>query len=309
MNAIDPRAAALAEIQRWAQHQANARPRLIADAWRAGCRNVAELARAAGCSRDTVYADLTAQGIDYSDRATKETPMPTPAPSAATTVTWHHPHFVSAKETHFGIKYQFKAFTGDEPEPTLPESASLAFRNACDAFEVGSAERRAVSDAWTAAEREARAAHTSWRVARYHRDVAAVLRKAAPAAEAYLRAKQAADAAYAALDDAPDGKWRATLLRLADARTAALAAAEQFDQAVEPAAGLIDGLPERTLELIDSIDGVGRQIGLDTSDWWIGSSDEYHGYGAGPSRRKLSRQFKEQDQRIKEVSRLAGDSQ
>ncbi|MEU7802685.1 hypothetical protein AB0B10_25835 [Micromonospora arborensis] len=305
MNAIDPRASALAELQRWAQHQANARPRLIADAWHAGCRNVAELARTAGCSRDTVYADLTAQGIDYSDRATKETPMPT----STTVPTWHHPHFVSAKKTSFSIQYQFKAFTGDEPEPKLPESVSLAFANAYDTGEPNTPARRAALDAWQDAEQEARAANTSWCVARYHRDVAAILRKAVPAAQAYLRAKQAVDAAYAALDDAPDGRWRATLLRLADARSAALTAAEQFDQAVEPAAGLSDGLPERVLELTDSIEGVGRQVGLDTSDWYIGTSDEYRGYGAGPSQDKLARKFEEQDRRIKEVSRLAGDPQ
>lgn len=75
------RDAALAALRAWAAqagaHSA-ARPRLVAAAWRAGVRNVAELARAAGVrARDTIYADLTAMGIDYTRR---EDPVPTMSP-------------------------------------------------------------------------------------------------------------------------------------------------------------------------------------------------------------------------------------
>jgi hypothetical protein len=65
VTSVDQREQALTALRRWAQEQATARPRLVAAAWRAGCTNVAELARNAGVSRDTVYADLTCQGIDY----------------------------------------------------------------------------------------------------------------------------------------------------------------------------------------------------------------------------------------------------
>jgi hypothetical protein len=64
----DPRGQALAALRAWASNQRPARPNLVAAAWRAGERNVAELARAAGVSRDTIYADLAGQGIDYRDR-------------------------------------------------------------------------------------------------------------------------------------------------------------------------------------------------------------------------------------------------
>lgn len=306
VNAIDDRAAALAELEEWAQHQAHARPRLIAAAWRAGCRNIAELARTANVTRDTVYADLTSQGIDYSDRATKETPMPTPT---TTVPTWHHPHFVAAKETRFGTEYQFTAFTGDEPEPKLPDSVVQAFRAAFDAVVNNAVERQEVSDAWTAAENEARAANTVWRVARYHRDVASGLRAAVPAARAYLRAKQAVDAAYAALDDALDGKWRATLLRLVDARETALKAAKEADDALAPVAQRMEGEPERVLVQIDSVEGVARKVGIDITGWPIGDSYDYQdsGWSRSPTQQALAEQFKQQDHRIKEVSRLVGD--
>lgn len=71
------RDAALAALRAWAAHaeaHADTRPQLVAAAWRAGVRNIAELTRAAGVrARDTIYADLTAMGIDYTRR---EDPVP-----------------------------------------------------------------------------------------------------------------------------------------------------------------------------------------------------------------------------------------
>ncbi|GGT02956.1 hypothetical protein [Streptomyces chromofuscus] len=65
------RITALAALIGWAErreHLASDRADLMADAWRTGTRSVAELARAARVSRDTVYADLTARGIQVSKR-------------------------------------------------------------------------------------------------------------------------------------------------------------------------------------------------------------------------------------------------
>lgn len=77
MTTPDPRAAvreaALTDLREWAANQPRARQRLIAAAWRAGVRNVAELSRAASVSRDTVYEDLRREHID----PTKRSAMPT----------------------------------------------------------------------------------------------------------------------------------------------------------------------------------------------------------------------------------------
>lgn len=56
-------------LSTWAGQQKVIRPRLIAAAWRAGERNIRQLAATAGVTRDTVYKDLSAEGIDYSDRS------------------------------------------------------------------------------------------------------------------------------------------------------------------------------------------------------------------------------------------------
>ncbi|MEU4834125.1 RNase adapter RapZ [Streptosporangium sp. NPDC023615] len=68
----DARQAALRALATWAQQQTHIRPRLTAAAWRAGTHTIATLARTAGVSRDTVYADLASQGIDYRDRTPAE---------------------------------------------------------------------------------------------------------------------------------------------------------------------------------------------------------------------------------------------
>ena len=51
----------------------------MAGAWSAGTRNVRELARLAGVTRDTIYSDLRRRGIDPADR-TSLPPLPAYAP-------------------------------------------------------------------------------------------------------------------------------------------------------------------------------------------------------------------------------------
>jgi hypothetical protein len=66
------RLAALAALRRWATRRDRLpadRARLLAAAWHAGERTIRELARVADVSRDTVYADLKAEGVDPTDRA------------------------------------------------------------------------------------------------------------------------------------------------------------------------------------------------------------------------------------------------
>jgi hypothetical protein len=65
------RITALSALFGWAErreHLATDRADLVADAWRAGTRSVVELARAARVSRDTIYADLAARGVEVSKR-------------------------------------------------------------------------------------------------------------------------------------------------------------------------------------------------------------------------------------------------
>ncbi|MEV6762121.1 hypothetical protein AB0N16_16020 [Streptomyces sp. NPDC051105] len=65
------RIAALSELIAWAERRqrlSEDRADAVAAAWRTGTRNVAELARLARVSRDTVYADLAARAISPGSR-------------------------------------------------------------------------------------------------------------------------------------------------------------------------------------------------------------------------------------------------
>ncbi|MGY5034789.1 hypothetical protein ACWC9U_28860 [Streptomyces sp. 900116325] len=65
------RIAALSELIAWAERRerlSEDRADAVAGAWRTGTRNVAELARLARVSRDTIYADLAARAIDLGSR-------------------------------------------------------------------------------------------------------------------------------------------------------------------------------------------------------------------------------------------------
>lgn len=66
------RLAALTALRGWAIRRDRLpaeRALLLEAAWRAGARNVRELARLADVSRDTVYSDLKSRGIDPSNRS------------------------------------------------------------------------------------------------------------------------------------------------------------------------------------------------------------------------------------------------
>jgi len=65
------RIAALSELIAWAERRerlSEDRADAVAAAWRTGTRTIAELARLARVSRDTVYADLAARAIDVGSR-------------------------------------------------------------------------------------------------------------------------------------------------------------------------------------------------------------------------------------------------
>ncbi|MFJ2566554.1 hypothetical protein ACIO02_27090 [Streptomyces sp. NPDC087568] len=81
--------AALAALRGWPKQRDRLpadRADLMAAAWWSGHRNVAELARSADVSRDTVYEDLRARGIEPTDKAAAADPRSRYAPLTAEAV-------------------------------------------------------------------------------------------------------------------------------------------------------------------------------------------------------------------------------
>ena len=82
MDTIDAKQATLDALSGWASRrdQQSERADLLAAAWWAGNRNVAELARATGVSRQTIYSDLNSRGIDPAVRDVPAAERPRYAP-------------------------------------------------------------------------------------------------------------------------------------------------------------------------------------------------------------------------------------
>ncbi len=217
--------------------------------------------------------------------------------------TWHHPHHIATHHTSYGTRYEFKPFTGDEPEPRIPDNVEAAFMAARDAHPYDSDTGRAVSASSRAAYAEERAANTMWQVARHNRDTIALIKQVAPLLATMQQAKQAAVAAYEALHATPDGFWQAQLLTITQLRKAALRAARQLDAVASGLATVADGLPERVLAEIPAFAELEKAAGTDLGDWYPRERYGY-GYGVGPDEGELSKLFAEQNEHIKQATRL-----
>jgi hypothetical protein len=76
MNASDMDSARLNALAALSQSTEDNRAELLGTAWQTGTRNATELASTAGTDRDTVYAALTARGIDWRDPDAAPAPRP-----------------------------------------------------------------------------------------------------------------------------------------------------------------------------------------------------------------------------------------
>jgi hypothetical protein len=177
----------------------------------------------------------------------------------ATTHYPHHPHFVSATPSHFGgIQYEFRAFTGDEPEPQGP-----TWTEDLPQDEARYAEYRERRD-------EIEAAHRLWELARYRRQLEPMLRKAAAAWPAVAEAKQRVTDAYAALD-APPHSWEVAVKQLLDAHDHARTVVGNWDcNHAYPIAKFEGTQSFHVREYGPGYRGMAQEIGIDASDWEIG---------------------------------------
>jgi hypothetical protein len=221
--------------------------------------------------------------------------------AAPTVPVWHHPHFISATEDSIAFRFEFRPFTGDEPEPKIPDHIEAAFHAAWKAHPWDSEIGRAVRAASRDAEREERVANTLWQVARYNRRYIGLLQQVAPLVAAFQAAKQRAVDTYESLHATPDGFWQAKLLTLTEQRTAALEAARKLDEQSGELTNTYDGLPERVLEALPYPADLEKAAGVDFGDWY---PQESYGYGDGPDVKALKALFAGQDKRIAEVTRL-----
>ena len=181
------------------------------------------------------------------------------APTAGPGQRYHHPHFISAERQSWGgIRYGFREFTGDEPEPQDPEGL----------YEDDSLDWEQKRQVLL----EYEAARDLWHQARFCRDATAAFCAATPGWQAYVRARSAMDAAFAEFRDTEDTRWRAQVLRLGDAQDQAHRAAVGWDRT---AAELRRLEHEHYLAVSTghelSLCEVATRAGIDIDSWHLGS--------------------------------------
>lgn len=306
METLDARAATLEALRAWA---ATSRADLVAAAWRAGNRNVAELARVAGKDRGTIYLDLRSKGIDPTAREEPAMPTATTTPTNELPVPgWRHPHLLSiqARDTGIGTQYRYetKPFTGSEPMPELPEGWSTIHPS------DGDGPRN-----WERAQQrrtEIRLVRMEWAKARFRRDVGRAVKDRsgtpyvtpAEAWQAYIEARDALTAAYAALGSTPDNMWRAALSAIVDAKRAAKRAAQQWDYNHAPELmrlhkWLVSELGWESMPQ-DALAKAAAEHGVDASGWILADEDDY----TMTAEAQVDDLIRDGDERIREIESL-----
>lgn len=271
MEERSPKESALAALRTWRSYVDYRDPLVIAAA-KAGASQ-AEIIQASCLAKGTVRTIL--------DSAQKETDVTTTTDPLAGL---HHPNFVRV-DGEYGIRrFVFRPFTGDEPEPTDDIDVYLAHHH-----QIGEELARQL-------QQEYDVARMHWKIGRYKKAVKPLLKKAAPLWDAYAKARRTLDETFAAFDNTPDTHWKAQILKLSRAHTAALQAAGDWDSQAEDIAKAADDHLDDVFELHPRIEDVAAEIGINAHDWEIersASSYTFHGTGVRYAVSKLIDQQKE----------------
>jgi hypothetical protein len=213
------------------------------------------------------------------------------AVTAADTLSrFHHPNFVSARPDGHATYFEFRAFTGNEPEPEVPREAHVT---------------RETLDEYQQLRAEYAVAHDMWAQARFRARAIPAIKAAAPAWQACSQAQAAMDAAFGALRQAGDGQWHSAVLRLTDLQKQALAAAGQWDRVAAGLAAIEDQHLREAGEVhAQSLREVARGAGLDITDWHIGYFENRR-YQLGFAE-TVSKAIDGQKATLREVAELAG---
>lgn len=265
------------------------RGRLVANARACGA-TLAEIMDASGLAKGTVR-----KASDASEDA-----METSA--ARTRNPYDHPNLVDCTSTGFGgWRTEWRPFTGAEPRPDL----ATAHPDWHLAYRYDDPERQRLKATW-------RNALALWTAARFNTALRPLLARALPTWQAYQQARKAVDAAYAALMDAEDSKWRSGVLRLHEAHDELRRTVRAWDTedhaiaACEQKYG--EGLPEDDRPQTRF---AAAELGYDVSGWDLHSSIDFDPAAGGSATHRspgqVEKLIQQQVSRIRQVSDTAGD--
>lgn len=244
--------ARLRQYREWVER----RDFLVCEAKRAGATYL-EIMTASALAKGTVNTILAKAGL--TGPQTSEDTVPATTSGASSRYFPHHPHFLSATEDGGGrTRYQFRPFTGDEPEPVWPAAPKQ------------SEEDEAMWAEYSERCREIDAAWKLLRGARYHKQVTPLVDAACKARPPVDEALREMDAAWSGLDSAQ--VWQVAVKRLLDAYDSARAAMQCWVHTfAEPLAVVESNQSEYVLEYVADWRSIARQLGHEEPQWDIGS--------------------------------------
>jgi hypothetical protein len=309
---VTPEAAKTAALDALTRWSATARDELVAAAWRAGNRNITELARAAGRHRQAIYDDLRKHGIDPT--TDREEPPTMPADTTEVPVPgWRHPSLISVTKDknrwgYGNVSYVITPFTGDEDQPELPSEWRYGHRPDEPDMTLHDARRQEIGwvrKAWADARflRVFKALYK--RPAHSDRDLTLIEdflransayasayssnhplgyddKTAGDVWDAYTTARDELTAAYQAMKTQPDTLWRAGLGRIVDATETAEKAARDWDALAQDfwkIASWYNGTFDSGSEPGEhrALSEVAKTAGVNADDWLISYPGDYRG--------------------------------
>jgi hypothetical protein len=202
----------------------------------------------------------------------------------------HHPNFVSAsKNDKDYVRFEFKEFTGAEPEPDLPAAQ-------WNDPALSTAARNLLAD-------EHHAARRLWHDARYMSRLQDAANGATGTWTAYTRARQAMADAFTALCTAPGTHWKAAVLTLVAAQDAALDAAQMWDRTARAIADVHAAHLHGNLIRPEALD----RLGVDHTNWDVRTVEDYRRQGRSPLHRDVWETVETQREQLRSAVALAGD--
>lgn len=220
-----------------------------------------------------------------------------PSKASADVARYHHPHFVRREPGQKGwATFFFTPFVGNESEPALPTAVY--------------SDQAVTSEQRTELREQYDAARIMWSKARLRLQARPLLQQAAPLWLEAATARIELHGVFRQFWEIEDGRWRAQLLRLTDAERAASTAAAAWDEIATQLARVAHDQVSMAGEWDElELTTVAREIGLDASDWLIGSVCDYKRtpYGGDtPLVEEVKRDIQTQRERLQEVMSLAG---
>ncbi|MFB9594055.1 hypothetical protein [Streptomyces racemochromogenes] len=219
-------------------------------------------------------------------------------------------HLAKVEPHSYGLRYEFRPFTGREAEPLMPSThEDPKLRYVAESQDPVEHELRLKAGAILADVYQS--ARDTWKDAAYVAALKKVIQDGPVLWEAYQTAESQLSAAYEYLrTPQASAEWPSAVSRLVDAQDRTKAAAVAFDERAQDIAQVHRDHVYAPLGREDALKAAGYP---EASGWHIADPEDYHrshysNWGVQPLGEQVRRLIERQDGHVAKVGRLSGTS-